>query len=306
VTFNQKNFIDEAEARGATMGKRIEKFLQAAEEGAGKGSHETRAARLSTFKDLSRYLDEKNLQVKDPGKLQPKWVAEYVQHLQEKGMSPGTIQNRLSHIRAIWRGCGREKWAEKSNAELGSKPRSRIGTKVALKVDRYEQARADLLNANRAREAAALELQRALGLRAQEALRCPESLKAWERNLKAGLPVKVSLGTKGGRPREVRPADRERALKAVQAARQLAGRGHLVRGASGTLRSGYDRLANSYKAVGLTGREASHSVRYAFARDQFRHYIEQGHTQAEARAMTSLDLGHGDGRGRYVAAVYLR
>ncbi|MEE4486010.1 DNA-binding protein, partial [Serratia ficaria] len=64
--------------------------------------------------------------------------------------------------------------------------------------------------------------------------------------------------------------------------------------------------SNSYRAVGLGGREASHSVRYAFAREQFKSYVEQGHTQAEARALTSIDLGHGDGRGRYVAMVYLR
>jgi site-specific recombinase XerD len=291
------------------MGKRIDNFMKAAQEGAGRGSHATREARLSHFKDLSRYLDENNIQVREPRFLTPKHVAGYIKDLQERGISPGSIQNRMATIRAAWRGAGCEKcdeFASKTNAELGADPRSRIGTKEAMKADRFERARADLLSANRPREAAALELQRSLGLRLQEALRSPDSLKKWERDLKSGKPLKVALGTKNGRPREVRPANPERALRAVQEARQLAGRGHLVQGESGTLKSAYDRLSNSYRAVGLTGREASHSVRYAFARDQFRHYIEQGHTQAEARAMTSLDLGHGDGRGRYVAGVYLR
>ncbi|MCG5523276.1 integrase domain-containing protein, partial [Ectothiorhodospira sp. A-7R] len=286
------------------MGKRIDNFMKAANEGTGRSSHATREARLSQFKDLSRYLDEKNIQIREAKFLTPKHVAGYIKDLQERGISPGSIQNRLATIRAAWRGAGCEKcneFASKTNKELGADPRSRIGTKEAMSEDRYERARADLLSANRTREAAALELQRSLGLRLQEALRAPESLRGWERDLKASKPVKVSLGTKGGRPREVRPADRERALRAVQEARQVAGRGHLVRGESGTLKSAYDRLSNSYRAVGLGGREASHSVRYAFAREQFKSYVEQGHTEREARALTSIDLGHGDGRGRYVA-----
>ena len=35
-------------------------------------------------------------------------------------------------------------------------------------------------------------------------------------------------------------------------------------------------------------------------------YRNEGLSEREARIATSLDLGHGDGRGRYVASVYVR
>ncbi|WP_129648590.1 hypothetical protein [Peristeroidobacter agariperforans] len=48
----------------------------------------------------------------------------------------------------------------------------------------------------------------------------------------------------------------------------------------------------------------SHSARYAFAEERMRVYRDVGSSEREARAATSLDLGHGDGRGRYVASIY--
>ncbi|ECE8762116.1 DNA-binding protein, partial [Salmonella enterica subsp. enterica serovar Indiana] len=35
-----------------------------------------------------------------------------------------------------------------------------------------------------------------------------------------------------------------------------------------------------------------------------RYYLAQGFSRKEALAMVAMDLGHGDGRGRYVAQVY--
>jgi hypothetical protein len=36
------------------------------------------------------------------------------------------------------------------------------------------------------------------------------------------------------------------------------------------------------------------------------HYRDVGMAEQQARSELSQDLGHGDGRGRYVAMVYLR
>ncbi|EAM9832734.1 hypothetical protein HM25_003823 [Salmonella enterica subsp. enterica serovar Carno] len=49
------------------------------------------------------------------------------------------------------------------------------------------------------------------------------------------------------------------------------------------------------------------NVRHLNARhieDYIRHRLAQGFGQKEALAMVAMDLGHGDGRGRYVAQVY--
>ncbi|MDI5050258.1 DNA-binding protein, partial [Salmonella enterica subsp. enterica serovar Montevideo] len=47
-----------------------------------------------------------------------------------------------------------------------------------------------------------------------------------------------------------------------------------------------------------------HSLRYAWAQDTISHYLAQGFNRKEALAILAMDLGHGDGRGRYVAQVY--
>lgn len=49
------------------------------------------------------------------------------------------------------------------------------------------------------------------------------------------------------------------------------------------------------------------NVRHLNARhieDYIRHRLAQGFGQKEALAMVAMELGHGDGRGRYVAQVY--
>ena len=58
--------------------------------------------------------------------------------------------------------------------------------------------------------------------------------------------------------------------------------------------------------AGLTGDYSPHSLRYAWAQDAMHHYLAQGFSEKEALALTAMDLGHGDGRGRYVAQVYGR
>jgi hypothetical protein len=47
-------------------------------------------------------------------------------------------------------------------------------------------------------------------------------------------------------------------------------------------------------------------MRYAFACDRVDAYLQQGFSKSTAFAMTSQDLGHGDGRGRYVERVYYK
>ena len=58
------------------------------------------------------------------------------------------------------------------------------------------------------------------------------------------------------------------------------------------------------KALGLKGKIASHSLRYAFSHNLMKYYLDQGYPEKETLAMTSMDLGHGDGRGHYIKTVY--
>ncbi len=72
------------------------------------------------------------------------------------------------------------------------------------------------------------------------------------------------------------------------------------------LKSAMDYWHNQATRIGLTGAYSPHSLRYAWAQDAIRHYLAQEFSRKEALAMVAMDLGHGDGRGRYVAQVYAK
>ena len=136
-----------------------------------------------------------------------------------------------------------------------------------------------------------------------------QSLRAWKKQILAGRPVTVLHGTKGGRPRSISLLDqtsKEKALAAVQAAISVMEKqdGKLI--PSATLEGANRAYQRAMNAAGFKGSEASHALRYAFAREQFAKYQEALGDKKEALSALSMDLGHGDGRGRYCEQVYLR
>ena len=98
--------------------------------------------------------------------------------------------------------------------------------------------------------------------------------------------------------------DREAVRQVVKEALNIAGErdGHLID--KPDLKSAMDYWHNHLRDAGLTREYSPHSLRYAWAQDAIRYYKEQGLSQKEALAVTSTDLGHGDGRGRYIEQVY--
>ncbi len=123
----------------------------------------------------------------------------------------------LAHIRGTLRAAGRDGLAGShgiSNKALGINGACRDGTKTAM---RDEQYRAALEKAGKidAGLQTVLRLERELGLRAKEAIRSPASLAMWQKQLENNQRITVVHGTKGGRPRDSLPADRQRALDAV-------------------------------------------------------------------------------------------
>lgn len=269
------------------------------------GSFKTVDARQQVMGRLADFLREQNIQIKTPEHLKLPQIQAFAHARLEAGICGRTLANELAAVRQVLRQVGREHLADAvRNAELGAGG-SRAGTKTAMPEDRLSALRAEVL-ARDAGVAAVVDLQRALGLRAEEGVKSCKSLATWERQLTAGQPVRVVFGTKGGRPRDVAPADRARALEAVQAARALAARQGGVLIARAHEREAMHRYKNVMSAAGFKGRESGHSLRYAFARDQLAAYQAAGYSREEARALTSCDLGHGDGRGRYVETTYSR
>jgi integrase len=277
------------------------------------GSHLTIEARVNTVRAFADHLREAGYgNLKSVDQIRTKHIQSYANSL-EGNVSVRTVANRMSHIRAVVEAAGKGQMLHEpalANKELGASGGSRIGTKEPMTAEAYEKHHAAVLEKSPG-AAAVMELQRALGLRVNEAVRGAEkeNLEKWQRQLQTGHDKVVSIvdGTKGGRGRETLVHGYERALSAVSAALGIANGnkdGFVLTGRNA--QQAYDHMGNTYKAVGMGGKEASHSMRYAWAREQTEAYRKGGMGDRQALKELSQDLGHGDGRGRYVAMIYDR
>jgi hypothetical protein len=272
------------------------------------GSTLTKEARNHSLEHLNKTLNADNFSVPSLSVLKAKHVERYIEIQKEKGVSDRTLQNRMTHIRTTLKEIGRHQLADHdrlSSKGLGIDGANRDGTHRALEPDAY----AAVLAAAQARSVgfgACIALQRELGLRARESVQSVASLKSWKQAIERGHAVRVQHGTKGGRGRDTMPVDKERALEAVKSAIAAASDngGYLVRGDS--LESAMQAFHRDCAAVGLKGENASHCLRYAYAQERFEQLLERLGDRREALAATSHELGHGDGRGTYIAQVYLK
>lgn len=240
----------------------------------------------------------------EPANLSAKQLKGYAQ-ARLNVVSVRVVQNEMSHIRRALAGVGRADFAQDicSNAALEIPSATRIGTGKV--VD--EQVLHAAITAAKDDTAALICLSRYLGLREREAVSAAQSLREWDRALAAGQPIVVRDGTKGGRVRSVyvRPDGVAAAHAAVKAALSvLHEQKQLV--VSKSLKAAVEQHSDRMAKVGLKGENSCHSLRRAFAMDQYKYYLSQGCTQKVALARVSNDLGHGDGRGRWVFNNYLR
>ncbi|MDR3415265.1 MAG: integrase domain-containing protein [Nevskia sp.] len=278
------------------------------------GASLTRQARTATFQTFAKTMHDLKYGIQRASQIGGRHLKAFVAARMAKGVSTGTLANEASHLRAVLEQVGKQGLArnpEYSNKALGIEQRSRIGTKLPLSDPAFNAFKDKMETSGRSGTGATLELQRHLGARAAEAIRAgqADTLSRWERELKESGFVRVIEGTKGGRPRDVHPANPDRALAAIQAAQavlQTTGQPHLVVRDDGTPAASLKQAMNIYRNICHREGIQSHSARYAFAQERAAAYMAQGLSEREARAATSLDLGHGDGRGRYVASVYVR
>lgn len=278
------------------------------------GAHLTREARFGTFNTFVRIMRELGYGIQTASQIGGRHLQAYAQHRTSERIAARTLANEMSHLRAVLKHVDKRGLATNpayNNRALGIGRGSRLGRKQPLSDEaiRAFQHRAQRLG--RPGLGILLELQRALGLREVEAVRGSERdvLTRWLRELEERGSVLVIAGTKGARPRDVHPANVSRALAAVRGALALleaSGQRYLVTRADGAVTTGLEQAIGVYKNVCERAGIQSHCARYAFAAERMQAYRNQGLSEREARAATSLDLGHGDGRGRYVASVYAR
>jgi site-specific recombinase XerD len=276
------------------------------------GAHLTQEARRATFTTFAHAMRERGYGIQSAEQIGGKHLQAFVECRVAQAVSSRSIANEMSHLRAVLVHCGKEGLALNpaySNKALGIGRGSRTGTKEPLSDAAIREFQDQMDRRGRSAIGHVLELQRALGLREAEAIRGgnPETLARWHRELQGRGYIRIIEGTKGGRPRDVHPADLARARAAIeraQATLRASGQGYLVTRADGTAASGLRQALGIYRNLCHRAGIQSHAARYAFAQERMQSYRQEGLSAREARAATSLDLGHGDGRGRYIASVY--
>lgn len=273
------------------------------------GSFKTVSDRMKIADRFAERLLKLNVQIRDIKNIRTGHIELYMKSRLSEEISRRTLQNEMSAIRALLRVAGKTFMAnpahEKlSNQALGISETSRDGTKVAIPENYFRQV---LTSVEKKDEgvAYALRLSRLLGLRTEETVQSAKSLRTWQKALFNGdEKIRVVFGTKGGRPRDTTVLDREATLSAINAALKYLkeNNGKLIDKPS--LHTAIERYRNVVREAGLTGKYAPHSLRYAYSVDVMNLHMKNGFSKEEAQALTSMDLGHGDGRGHYVARVY--
>ncbi|MEY4584391.1 MAG: hypothetical protein RJB10_888 [Pseudomonadota bacterium] len=237
-------------------------------------------------------------------------VREYMTELKAKGISTATLHNRLASIRVAMTALGSDPDALGITANsVGLAPRSRTGTKVPIPNELLEIAIAKAIEEGEPGFALCLRLQRLLGLRGLESVMSISALEkfALEASEFAKSEIHITKGTKGGRPRmtTVIQARAAETLQTIHAALiHMKDHGYLIQGTKlglKTARSHYHLVA---KNVGLVGKYAPHSLRYAFAVEKLVELRDLGFNRKEAGSFVAQWLGHGSSRDRYVSMVY--
>ena len=238
----------------------------------------------------------------------------YFKSLQDEGITVATQHNRLSAILKTMKTLRREKQLQNITAKtVGLEPRNRAGTKVPIPDDFFQTvlARAASLAEPEPGFVIALKLQRLLGHRGLESLMSVKDLESYAVQAVEALEaqkVPIHLGTKGGRKR-VTEIIKSKAMETLIVIREALGfmrsnGGYLiVCGKDGikSAKSKYHRLAID---IGLVGKYAPHSLRYAYCVDKIIELRDAGCNRSEAMTLAANFLGHGDGRGRFISMVY--
>lgn len=273
------------------------------------GSFKTVSDRTKIADRFADRMISLNIQIRDIKNIKTIHIENYIRSRLAESISKRTLQNEMAAIRAILRVSGKTFMADPahpklSNEALNISGTSRDGTKVAITDDYFKHVFAFVSEKDEG-VACAMKLSRLLGLRTEETVQSVKSLQTWKKALQNGdEKVRVVFGTKGGRPRDTTIINRAETIDAINRAIDYSSEnnGKLIDKPS--IHLAIERYRNIVRDAGLVGEFAPHSLRYAYTQDVLKLHKNNGFSQKEAEALASMDLGHGDGRGHYIARVY--
>ena len=272
-----------------------------------EGSFNTQRSRKAHVKLIARHLAEAGYKRLKADNLKPKHVTALVERWKQDGISPGTFKNRMGALRWVYAKVGKHFLIPRENAALGIPDRQYVTNES--KARELTPAFGDIDKIKSPLVRMSLELQRAFGLRREEALKIRPAWADRETKL-----VLQGSWTKGGRPREIRILTQHQ-REVLDQAKALAGTASLI-----PREKTYINHLRTYKRqVAAAGFHKLHGLRHAYAQERYRvltgrqaraaggkswseltaqEKIEDG----RARITISEELGHGRSQ---VVSVYL-
>lgn len=273
-----------------------------------KGGTTTRMRMKSTFNQLQKIAKSERWNDVSPQNLTHKQLSKFIQIRMKKGLTAHSIQTDVSAIRRALEGAGRHLDCIKvfDSKSLCVPSFSRSGNGIAIDQNVYQKS----LEIADQKTASLMRLQRDIGLRMNEALSAKDSLKSWLQVLEnGGSDLRLTDGSKGGRPRTIciHKSQKESVIFSIKEALIATenGKKYAVNDAKNPLQA-RQIYTKKLAEVGLKNEFSSHSLRRAFARDQYLFYLKDGYENKVALSLVSNDLGHGDGRGRWVWNNYIK
>ncbi|MCK4608087.1 MAG: integrase domain-containing protein [Gammaproteobacteria bacterium] len=267
------------------------------------GSFATQAARRHILALSTKQLVEAGFHDFAPQNLKPKHIDTLLNQWQV--LSPGTIKNRMAHLR-WWAGkVGKINIMAKDNSSYGV-PKRKYVTNLSkakdLDQDKLAKIQDPLIRCS-------LELQRAFGLRREE------SLKFQPRYAVLGDKIRLKASwTKGGKYREI-PIRNDYQNQVLKQALLLAKNGSLIP----PDKSFIEHLKTYETLTNQAGLKKMHGLRHAYAQERYQEltqrlcpaaggksshdFTKQEKTEdLKARLQISQELGH---EREEVTAVYL-
>ena len=225
--------------------------LKRLQDGARDGAFGTRSGRSFNLAQMANTLHELGYRRLRATGLKGRHVEALVREWQRRGLSVGTMKNRMSHLRWWARRIGKPNVVRADNASYGIGERQRVTNE-----DRSRDLPDDRLALVRdAHVRMALRLQDAFGLRREEAIKFSPSYA----DRGSTIVLKASW-TKGGRSREV-PVLEESQRRVLDAARALAGGGAMIPGH----RNYVQQLEVYERQTAAAGLERMHGLRHGYA-----------------------------------------
>lgn len=260
-----------------------------------EGSYATQVKRERMLTLIANQLHDLGYRSMMARSLKPKHVEALVKHWSSQGMSIGTVKNRMAVIRWWSHKVDKQNVVARSNEHYGIPDRSFVAQESKVKT----VTSAELEKVRDEHVRMSLELQRAFGLRREEAIKFQPRFAD-----QGDLLVLKASWTKGGKARVI-PIRTEAQRDVLNRARRLAGFGSLI-----PSNRNYVHQLRVYEGNTLrAGLSHMHGLRHAYAQNRYEELTgwkcpaaggpaskaltpEQRERDHEVRLVISRELGH--------------